>query len=114
MRIINYKEQRDHAFRYSHLNWFKRRLYYNFSHYKKIRKYIGGYWEHWIIEICSDSVWMLVNKEQAYDETYRPIGGRGTPIYEYYPIEFFDSKLKFTEEIKLQSKRQLKLERLIK
>lgn len=71
------------------LNWLKRVLYYNFSSYRKIRKYLGGYWECWYIEICRSDVWLIVNKEQAYNPNYVPGCGHGTPICEYYPINFW-------------------------
>ena len=94
--------------------WFRNRIRYNFSEYKWARKFLGGYWENWIIEILHGEIWIQVKKTEAYDTHYRPGCGRGTPYCEYYPIEYFDSKLYFNEDKKKQILREQKLKRLCK
>ena len=91
----------------------KRIIRFNFSNRKWARKYIGGYWEKWYVEIIHGPIWMYVTKEQAYNLNWRPGTGRSTPIVEYYPINYFGDKMDFTDEVKIQKEREAKLQRLI-
>jgi len=91
-------------------NWIKDRLKYNFSNKKFIRKFIGGYWECWYIDICHCDIWFNISKEQLCD--FRPGCGHGTPYCEYYPIGFFDYKTNYTKENILRLYRKVKLERV--
>jgi len=86
---------------------------YYFSNRKFVRKWIGGYWECWYIDIIHGDVWIFVTKEQAYDPKYRPGCGYGTPYCEYYPIGYFDSKLYFTKEEKIRLGRITKLNKVV-
>jgi len=96
------------------LNWLKRRLRYNFSRWKFIRRYIGGYWECWHFQVVHGDVWMYVKKENAYDNKWRPGGGAmATPYSEYYPIGYFGYKMDFTDEVKQNTKREVKLKKIL-
>jgi len=92
---------------------FKKYLGRNFSNHYFIRKYVGGYWECWVIDIIHGNIWFNITKEQAYSRKWRPGCGHGTPYCEYYPINFFDYKSNFTEETKIQLERENKLKRCI-
>ena len=84
----------------------------HFSHYKWCRKYIGGYWECWYIDIIHVDIWFDVNKNLIFDKYgFRPGCGHGTPYCEYYPINFFDYRNNFDKQ---QYKRKQKLERICK
>jgi len=88
------------------LSWYKRFIKRHFSNSKRVRRYIGGYWEKWYIDVIHCDLWFYITKEQAYGY-YRPGCGYGTPYCEYYPIEFFDYKTNFSS-INLERKMKFK------
>ena len=81
---------------------------------KIVRKYIGGYWENWRIEL--DDYWLNVSEEDANDKNYSPPTVYLVDILcvEYYPYNFFGKKSNFTEDVKSQYKRELKFKRILK
>jgi hypothetical protein len=93
---------------------FQKRLKPFFDNYKWFRKWCGGYWERWNFNVSVGPIWINVTKEQAYNPKYRPGAGMGTALCEYYPINFFDSKMYFDDETKIQLERQSKLNRILK
>lgn len=88
-----------------------RRILKRYCRYKWVRKYLGGYWECWYIDILHCDIWFSVNTKLVFDKYgFRPGCGYGTPFCEYYPVNFFDTRDKFNKE---QYKRVLKLNRIL-
>lgn len=79
------------------MNWINSFLKNNYSNYKCVRKYIGGYWECWYIDVIHCDLWFKIQYEQI--DGYRPGCGHGTPYCEYYPISFFGYKLDYIENL---------------
>jgi hypothetical protein len=50
------------------------------------RKWYGGVWEYWYIEMCMSSFWLHVPSDRRYPQ-YVPCSGHGTPIVEDYTVE---------------------------
>jgi len=88
--------------------WYKHKTY---------RKFVGGYWECWTIEILGHvhfggPIWFQVTKEDALDKNSCPIGAKKEiPLCEYYPLKFYDYKTKLDITTIY---RQHKLERILK
>jgi len=62
--------------------WFKHFL----SNFKWYRKWHGGRWEYWYVDICKSMIWHDIKKdEQGYPN--RPPCCFGTPIIEDYPYK---------------------------
>ena len=101
-------------------HWLQKRLRYLCSNRKWFRKWYGGYWEQWYIDCFHCDIWFDIDKKSALngiinDEAkFRPGCGFGTPYCEYYPIQYFGSKLKLNDEIVTQLERQEKLKRITK
>ena len=96
------------------MNRFKIFFYNNFSKNKKIRKYIGGYWEKWAIERTGE-FWLKVKEKDAFDKYHRPsLTHKGIPFCEYYDLEFFGYKTDFTDKMKKKLDRRRKLKRIKK
>lgn len=61
--------------------WFRHYL----SRFKWYRKWHGGYWMLWYIDICHASLWL--NYKQKMPDDFRQPCGFGTPIIEDYTNE---------------------------
>lgn len=48
------------------------------------RRWYGGRWENWYIEICASFMWLDVDRNRCWPE-YRQPCARGTPLIEDYP-----------------------------
>ena len=92
------------------MNRFKRFLRYNFSNSRKIRMYLGGYWEYWEFTDNFGNMWLRVSEENAFNRDYKFGLGKGTPICEYYDILFFGDKSELNDKVlkRLDRKRKLK------
>jgi hypothetical protein len=93
------------------MRFLKKIIKYWFSDFKWARKFIGGYWELWCIEIIYGDIWMYITQKQVYNN-WRPGCGRGTPYCEYYEIGYFGYKKDFTNEIKTQLQRDKKIKEI--
>ena len=59
----------------------------HFGRFKWYRKWYGGRWEFWYIEMCCADMWLhMPHKRFQYPHHY-PHSGRGTPIIEEHPDE---------------------------
>ena len=94
------------------MTWIQRRLKYWCWNYKWYREWVGGYWEQWYIDAVHSEIWFDITKKEAY-EGFRPGCGYGTPYCEYYGLNFFEYKTKFTKETKIKLDRQQKLKRIL-
>jgi hypothetical protein len=99
--------------------WFQRKLELHYSQYKWYRKWVGGYWELWYIDILSHDIWFKIDKDIVYNgiinnnHTYRPGCGHGSPYCEYYPIQFFNYKNILNKDILKILERQIKLKNIL-
>lgn len=57
---------------------------YLFSRFQWYRKWHGGRWEYWYIELCYSFIWLRMPKGKGWPES-GPCSGRGTPLIEDYP-----------------------------
>jgi len=91
------------------MNRIKSFLRYNFSNKKKVRKYLGGYWEYWTVNEFGE-LWLKVSEKNAFKKDYKPPLDRETPYCEYYDIGFFGNKRELTDKMlkRLDRKRKLK------
>lgn len=62
--------------------WFR----YFFDKYQWYRKWHGGRWELWWVDICKSEQWYNLPPNKCYPN-YRPPCCFGTPIIEDYPIK---------------------------
>lgn len=58
---------------------------YPLSRFQWYRKWYGGRWEYWYIELCYSFVWIRRDPGHYYP-THYPCSGRGTPIIEDWPF----------------------------
>ena len=65
--------------------WFFRLFFFKhlLSRFQWYRRWYGGIWEYWYIEMCYNSMWLDMSPEHCYPKQY-PCTGRGTPIIENY------------------------------
>jgi hypothetical protein len=53
------------------------------SRFKWYRRWYGGRWEYWFIEMCLSSMWLNMSRDYCWPE-HGPCSGRGTPVIEDY------------------------------
>jgi hypothetical protein len=53
------------------------------SRFKWYRKWYGGRWEYWFIEMCMSAMWLEMKRTHCWPE-FGPCSGRGTPTIEDY------------------------------
>ena len=93
---------------------FRKFLKNNFSNYKWCRRYLGGYWECWYIDICHSEIWFSVNQKFIFERYgFRPGCGFGVPYCEYYSIDFFGYRTDFKDDMKEEYKRKLKIKKIL-
>lgn len=84
-----------------------------FGKYKWFRKWCGGYWQLWMIDISGISdLWFKITEDEI--NIFRPGCGRGNPFCEYYPWNWSGQKTEITEKIEKQGTRHKKLKRILK
>lgn len=54
------------------------------SRFQWYRKWYGGRWEYWFVEMCMSAMWLNMRRTYCWPE-HGPCSGRGTPIIEDYP-----------------------------
>ena len=61
------------------------------AQYQWYRKWYGGYWERWYIEMCHSLIWLDVPRQFAYPD-YCPGSGHGIPEIEDYGDTIYEEK----------------------
>lgn len=59
---------------------------FSLSRFQWYRKWYGGRWERWYIEMCHSVMWLNMRRDRCYPE-FVPCSGRCTPTIEDYPDE---------------------------
>lgn len=69
------------AFKKPMPSWLRIFFKYPLSKFQWYRKWYGGRWERWYIEVCHSDIWF---HEKSLYKGQRPCSARGTPIIEDY------------------------------
>lgn len=59
--------------------------YFLGQRFRWYRRWHGGRWERWWIDICASAIWLNVDPARCWPQ-YRQPCGYGTPAVEDYPV----------------------------